>query len=201
MRGLPKDNNETLRKRLIAVASLDHSLANFIDVAPVVAPLSPGGPRPTAKEQGRIWSKVLFHLKGGDLRRALQALDAATFAPCDDETLMALQALHPHEDCDASEFPVPDTMPAPFTAEECYSALQKFPRGSTPKIIASIIPPPPKLDRIPPDRMWDVVSRLLTMPLDASQLQLFSRGRLVALTKPQGGIRPIAFCSLPTVFH
>lgn len=140
--------------------------------------------------------------RDGQFSRAITALTSLGFSPPTDHTLRSLEEKHPH--ADPPVLPLPDYLdpPAPFVFSRGEVKLQitSFPRGTSPG--ATGLRPQHLVDALHCTNQVYTAQCLRSLTtlcntLNAGQappaLSSYLAGApLVALTKPKGGIRPIA---------
>ena len=142
-----------------------------------------------------IEKATLSALRLGDVKKALQVLSSAPFAPVCPETVKALQALHPGA-------PLPVPLPPPlikppfFQMDLILTALASFGSGSGAGLFAYrpyILQQCAKTDCDVFLRGLSAVVNLLAFGEAPTFLQPFLAGGVsIALSKPNGGVRPLA---------
>ena len=143
---------------------------------------------------------VASKIEAGNLRAAIRLLCSdESVAPFTADTATLLQAKHPSSTLGAEPLPDPEDFPALVVSQaEVKSAIRSFPAGSGggsdglhPQHLVDLINCKESgLDLV--SRLTDFVNLLLEGKCPERIRRILFGGRLIALRKKDGGIRPIA---------
>lgn len=146
--------------------------------------------RPT-HPKAKMAAQVHKMLALGSVSKAAKCVDALPMAEPTEEVLAKLRTLHPHEGEPA--IPAPTSAPVRITAELLSDVMQRVPKGSAPgesgwtyeHVKAAVLTDPSALSS---------ACRLINAILSGSlpRMARLLDSALIALQKPQGGIRPVA---------
>ena len=156
---------------------------------PEPKPLKAAGKRAAAQQ---IAKRVHKHLTQGSITRASRALEAAEVAKATHEVMEKLQTLHPHATPPTVESPGP-TVALQVTKEQLKQVIKRLPKGSAPgpsgwtfEYIQTVA--------LATENGMNATHRFINSVLAGNMPDWpeFRASRLIPLTKPGGGIRPIA---------